>query len=84
MQVQGTLVRNSGTDRQEADNLIEKHKIEIKVLGIANTRKMLLANGSPVDIAGWKDQLEEKGLQADLKTFIQEVKIRITQYCIYR
>ncbi|HBN6700655.1 TPA: bifunctional aspartate kinase/homoserine dehydrogenase I [Elizabethkingia anophelis] len=59
---------------QEADNLIEKHKIEIKVLGIANTRKMLLANGSPVDIAGWKDQLEEKGLQADLKTFIQEVK----------
>lgn len=35
---------------------------------------MLLANGSPVDIAGWKDQLEEKGLQADLKTFIQEVK----------
>ena len=59
---------------QEADNLIEKHKIEIKVLGIANTRKMLLANGSPVNIAGWKDQLEEKGLQADLKTFIQEVK----------
>lgn len=59
---------------QEADNLIEKHKIEIKVLGIANTRKMLLANGSPVNIAGWKDQLEKKGLQADLKTFIQEVK----------
>ncbi|ATL42832.1 bifunctional aspartate kinase/homoserine dehydrogenase I [Elizabethkingia sp. HX WHF] len=59
---------------QEADNLIEKHKIEIKVLGIANTRKMLLANGSPVSIAGWKDQLEKKGLQADLKTFIQEVK----------
>lgn len=45
---------------QETDNLIEKHKIEIKVLGIANTRKMLLANGSPVNIAGWKDQLEEK------------------------
>lgn len=59
---------------QETDNLLKKHNIEIKVLGISNTRKMILANGSPIHIENWKQQLEEKGLEADLQTFIREVK----------
>lgn len=59
---------------QESGNLVEKHKIEIKVLGIANTRKMLLANGSPINTAAWKEQIEAKGEPADLKAFIREVK----------
>ncbi|NAW51001.1 bifunctional aspartate kinase/homoserine dehydrogenase I [Elizabethkingia argentiflava] len=60
---------------QESKNLIEKHKIEIKVVGIANTRKMLLSQEEvPIDTFTWEEMLANEGILADLQSFIQSVK----------
>jgi len=59
---------------QESKNLIDKHKIEIKILGILNTRKMLIADKDSINTDKWENLLEEKGVSADLKTFIQQIK----------
>jgi len=60
---------------QESQNLVDKHKIDIKVLGILNTRKMLISeDGESINTAKWDNLLEENGKYADLKTFIQKIK----------
>jgi len=63
---------------QETQNLIDKHKIEIKVLGILNTRKMLIDDKDSIkesiNISQWENLLEKKGVSADLKVFIDKIK----------
>jgi len=59
---------------QEAENLLEKYKIEIKISGILNTRKMLMSGENSINTAEWENLLEEKGEKADLKAFIQRIK----------
>ena len=60
--------------RNEKENLVKNHQIQINIAGISNSRKMILANGDFIDLKDWQNQLDEKGEKADLDKFIESVE----------
>lgn len=62
--------------------LQENNGIQIKVVGISNTKKMLFnAEGIPMD--QWEEQLQNEGQAASLPTFIQEMKDLNLPNCVF-
>lgn len=59
--------------KQQAAFLRERRSLEIRVIGLSNSRKMIFAE-SGLDLDHWKDQLFEKGETASLAGFIQKMK----------
>ena len=59
---------------KETAAFLEKERhFKIKVVGIANSQKMLIdANG--IDLSNWKDEVAEKGENASLKSYIEQMK----------
>lgn len=56
----------------QKDRLLREHSIRINLVGLANSRKMLIdPNG--IDAAGWKQPLME-GRKADFAAFIEAIK----------
>lgn len=52
--------------------LRSQRSIEVKLIGVTNTRQMLIgADGVPLD--GWQDNLEKEGVTADLQGFVDEM-----------
>lgn len=62
--------------------LLENNDIEIKVVGVSNSRKMIFEE-SGVDLGKWKDQLEENGEIADLTGFIDRMKAMNLPNCVF-
>ncbi len=59
--------------RKQHEFLKENNDIEIKLVGISNSRKMHIdLNGIP--LGNWSDTLDSNGKDADLKLFIEEMK----------
>ncbi|KAG9158259.1 hypothetical protein Leryth_000398 [Lithospermum erythrorhizon] len=58
--------------RDQAAILKEKFNIDLRVMGVTGTRKMVLSD-TGIDLATWRDLLSEKGENADLKKFVQHV-----------
>ena len=55
-------------------------KINLKVLGISNSKKMLVSE-SEIDLNNWKEKLDESTLKANRETFFDHIKklnLRIT------
>jgi homoserine dehydrogenase len=51
----------------KAPVLLTKHNIDIRVLGITNSRTMLLSNGmTPINLTTWQDSLMSHGTDASL------------------
>jgi bifunctional aspartokinase / homoserine dehydrogenase 1 len=66
----GTLLEQI---RAQAEFLREKRALEIKVIGLANTKKMIFdPNG--LDLANWKKDLSEGDHVSDLPIFIARMK----------
>ncbi|GAB2271150.1 Bifunctional aspartokinase/homoserine dehydrogenase 1, chloroplastic [Dionaea muscipula] len=65
----GTLLEQL---RDQASVLKEEFNIDLRVMGITSSRKMLLSELG-IDLSKWKDQLNEQGEAADLQTFVQHV-----------
>ncbi|WP_437922350.1 bifunctional aspartate kinase/homoserine dehydrogenase I [Sphingobacterium sp. LRF_L2] len=62
--------------------LLENNDIEIKVVGIANSRKMLFdANG--VDLENWSTLLDAAGELSDLSSFIDRMKAMNLPNCVF-
>ncbi len=57
---------------QQAAYLREKSALEIKVIGLANSRKMLL-NESGTPLQNWKEDLQENGEQSNLQQFVEKM-----------
>ncbi|MBD1429090.1 MULTISPECIES: bifunctional aspartate kinase/homoserine dehydrogenase I [Sphingobacterium] len=58
---------------EQHDFLSEKNDLEIKVVGVANSRKMYFdANG--IDLDSWAQALDSKGQVADLSSFVEIMK----------
>ncbi|GIV34141.1 MAG: bifunctional aspartate kinase/homoserine dehydrogenase I [Chitinophagales bacterium] len=56
----------------QAAQLTREHAIHIKLIGLANSRKMLLLeNGVPLN--SWSDMLQHHGAKADLKRFMEKM-----------
>ncbi|MFB2117826.1 bifunctional aspartate kinase/homoserine dehydrogenase I [Parapedobacter sp. 2B3] len=68
--------------REQHGFLLDNNDIEIKVVGISNSRKMLFnANGIALD--SWKEQLQESGEQAELELFVRRMKQMNLPNCVF-
>lgn len=67
--------------RKQAKFLETNNELEIKVVGIANTRQMLICEEG-IDLENWNEALAS-GKQADLDRFIQLMKAMNLSNCIF-
>lgn len=64
------------------DFLLDKNDIEIKVVGISNSRKMLF-NTEGVDLTNWSNELDKNGNESDLALFIDRMKALNLPNCVF-
>ena len=62
----GTFLRQLN---EQLQHLKTERKIDLRVRGIMNSKKMLL-NDQRIDLGSWKQQLDESGLKADIEAFV--------------
>lgn len=66
----GTLLKQMN---KTASYLLKEKNFKINVIGIANSKKMLIdANG--ISLNNWKDRLENSGSKSKLPDFVEEMK----------
>ncbi len=53
-----------------ARTLAERHHLQVKVMGITNSRRMLISEGDGIDIDNWHNELETRGEAANIDMFI--------------
>ncbi|MEZ5040932.1 MAG: bifunctional aspartate kinase/homoserine dehydrogenase I [Saprospiraceae bacterium] len=66
----GTLLNQI---RQQADYLKKNRSLEIKVIGLSNTKKMLF-NENGIDLGRWKEDLNASTATTDLAAFVEKMK----------
>lgn len=59
--------------REQSRFLKEKRGLEIRVVGLANSRKMLFDDNG-IDLSNWQEQLQQSGLEMDITIFIGRMK----------
>jgi aspartokinase/homoserine dehydrogenase 1 len=62
--------------------LQENNDLEIKIVGISNSRKMLI-DVEGVDLNEWREALDQKGMAADLSSFISQMKELNLPNCVF-
>ena len=68
--------------KEQMPFLAENNDLQVKVIGISNTRKMAFdANG--LSLENWEDHLTEHGQPAELKNFIQQMKDLNLPNCVF-
>jgi len=66
----GTLLRQIG---EQHDSLVTNKRLDIRIVGIANSKKMLF-NNSGIVLQNWKEQLSDSEHKMDFEAFIQRMK----------
>ncbi len=67
---------------EHSNYLQQNNGIQVKVVGISNTRKMLFnADGLPLD--KWQDKLQQSNQQANLSDFVQRMKEMNLPNCVF-
>jgi bifunctional aspartokinase / homoserine dehydrogenase 1 len=59
--------------QKQRQQLIDKYKLEINVVGLSNSKKMIF-NEDGIDLANWKDLLEASDAVSDIEDFINTMK----------
>src|SRR5690606_12804885 len=59
--------------QKQEDFLRDNNDLQIKVVGISNSRKMLF-DTSGIDLADWRDRLDNQGEPADLGRFVSHMQ----------
>lgn len=59
--------------QKQAAFLKSNRGLEIKIIGLANTKKMLFDENG-IDLANWKEQLTNATVESDLSEFVNEMK----------
>ncbi len=59
--------------REQSPFLKEKRSLEIKIVGLANS-KVMLFNEDGIDLANWKEQLTASGEKLNLANFVEQMK----------
>jgi len=67
---------------EQQDFLRDHNDIQMKLVGIGNSRKMLFDTDG-IDLAHWKDALDRQGESAHLSTFIQRIQQLNLPNCIF-
>lgn len=67
----------------EQENFLrDNNDIQIKVVGISNSRKMLF-DTEGISLSNWKNELDERGEQANLEAFISNMQHLNLPNCIF-
>ena len=67
----------------EHNYFLQKHNgLQIKVVGIGNTRKMMF-DAEGIDLENWQDTLYNEGEQADLSLFVERMKSMNLPNCVF-
>jgi len=68
---------------QEQEDFLRDHNdIQVKIMGISNSRKMLF-DPEGIGLDNWKEQLDQQGEQADLDTFIERMQGMNLPNCVF-
>jgi len=59
--------------RNQSDYLLKKQHVNLRVVAIANSKKMIFEEEG-IDLEQWKDQLEKEGKASDMNDFLQGIK----------
>jgi aspartokinase/homoserine dehydrogenase 1 len=62
--------------------LREKNKIQVKIAGISNSRKMVFS-ADGLSLENWQEDLEKNGEQADLEEFVERMKSMNLPNCVF-
>jgi aspartokinase/homoserine dehydrogenase 1 len=62
--------------------LAKNNDLQVKVMGMSNTRKMYL-NPEGIDLTSWEKTLDEQGEKADLGDFIKQMKAMNLANCVF-
>jgi len=65
----GTLIKQI---KEQYETLIQDLKLELKVIGVTNTRKMIMEEEG-IDLTNVEEMLNAKGSSADFNTFVQKM-----------
>lgn len=68
--------------KEQHDFLLENNDIDIQVIGVANSRKMLF-NANGLDLNTWNEDLDAKGEVADLASFVERMKSMNLPNCVF-
>ncbi len=66
----GTLLEQL---KNQADFLRKEKLLAVNLIGLSNSRKMLLDTAG-ISAAGWRDELDVRGVKTNLPAFVQRVK----------
>jgi len=66
----------------QRDFLRDNNDIQIKVIGVGNSRKMLF-DPEGVSLESWQEELDNRGEQANLAAFIQKMKKLNLPNCVF-
>jgi aspartokinase/homoserine dehydrogenase 1 len=58
--------------RQQLSMLLDDHSVKINLMGITNSRRMLI-DSKGISLESYKDELSEKGEKADIDAFVQKI-----------
>jgi aspartokinase/homoserine dehydrogenase 1 len=62
--------------------LREKNKIQVKIAGISNSRKMVFSSDG-LSLENWQEDLEKNGEQANLEEFVERMKSMNLPNCVF-
>lgn len=68
--------------REQHDFLLDNNDIEIKVVGVSNSRKMFF-DVDGIDLEHWSESLEASGEVADLASFIERMRTMNLPNCVF-
>ncbi len=67
---------------QHRDHLKEKNGIQVKIVGISNTRKMIF-NADGFSLDNWQEELQQNGEIADLAGFVKQMRAMNLPNCVF-
>ncbi|MBE8712748.1 bifunctional aspartate kinase/homoserine dehydrogenase I [Sphingobacterium hungaricum] len=67
---------------EQYDFLLNNNDLDIQVVGISNSRKMLF-DVQGIDLSNWKNLLDEHGEVADLANFVEIMKMMNLPNCVF-
>lgn len=68
--------------RDQAEYLKKEYQIDVRLVGVANSRKMLF-DAAGIDLYKYKDLLDTNGEAMDLTNFVQRIKEQNLRHCIF-
>ena len=67
---------------EQHDFLLENNDVEIKVVGVSNSRKMYF-DADGVELTAWEETLDKQGEVADLAGFVERMKAMNLPNCVF-